>query len=449
MGLGIKSIYLFTLLLLFIVASNKKQGFLDFNELIARLKLIKKDCPYSDIKMIQNSYSFIISKNVQSKPRILVIGGLHGSLTAAAEIVSFISKVCLSLISDQYYSQLLDPYTLEFYPILYSDLYNQSYVSKKEGTKDKIIKVKEDGSCDPDTLFGVENNCGYSNYSSIIEKSKFIISIQGTKNHYSHKAKLTSDRKKVYDKILGKDKSPKGNAGSLVKYVMNLDGKYIFQYKHKLLTKLNNNTLSKVFSSELKKTLGAFVKNLPYPKVDFYDFSCKCNNSGKEHKVTLKYEIKNDYFFDTNLSVSLKLSALSEYWKTNMTISEVYYHKECKNKKYDKFLNAKTSVYEIFEAEKLNIYSYHTVESFKIDAGKCIRIKFVLSFREKIEFESNLVVITTANDIELKEVVSGTTYHNIIDECDKPDELCKQKTLIMLLVMLGLLMFMLFFTRYV
>ena len=458
MGLYMKSFNFFNLFLLFIVASSEKQGFFDLIELNQRLMNIDKDCPNSEI-IYNRNFDFIGFRiysydNHEKKSNILVIGGLHGSLTAAAEVTSFISQFCLSLLSDKYYSQLLYTYNLEFYPVLNSELYKKSYELKETGKKDQIVKTKEDGSCDLDTSFGQNKyqceEIRLVNFiEGLIEHSTFIINIQDINKNASSDYNLKESDKIVYDKILGKNKKPKRMDNSLVSYVMNYGNKYIFQFKHDLLTELNSKKLSEEFKSEMKDSLGSFVKYLPYPKIEFFDLECKDSENGNEYE--LKYDLENKYFLNTIVEVNLILAIIKKYWNDQVNLLNAYYHYGCNREKTNYSILKVTKVEtKSFSAEEdLQLYSNYTIELVEIPADKCIRMKFTLQSSKKVEFQSNLAAKTLINGVTLNTVSSKTIYHNMIDECAESDELCENKAMIMLLVMLGLLFFMLLFTQYV
>lgn len=96
---------------MFIKALDNEQGFFNISEINQILGFIKEDCSYSRLidKFDLNitGLGFSTGKTSPAKSNILVIGGVHGILTAAAQVISFISQICLSLLSNQFYMPLL------------------------------------------------------------------------------------------------------------------------------------------------------------------------------------------------------------------------------------------------------------------------------------------------------------------------------------------------------
>ena len=154
-------------------------------------------------------------------------------------------------------------YDIDFYPILNNELYSISVYSKEKGKVEKIIKSKENVTCNPNALFEVKNStCNLTSiniFERFIGKYNFTINIQGSKDHYNSKIDIANNQKLVYKTFLGGKNKPNKTAESLVNYVMK--NAYIFQYKHKLLKKLDKINFQLYFHLNLKKLL-PFLLNI-------------------------------------------------------------------------------------------------------------------------------------------------------------------------------------------
>lgn len=308
------------LVLLTLLASTgiaEKGGFYSVKETETYLKNLtetyKNYVRYSE-SFLGNSAIRTYNREKEDKilRQVLVFGGLYGSLTATAQVLSFATNYCKFSRRTDIYQYLLENFEIVFLPIANKVAYEEAYNKKDDSNQDDSIEVSYDE---------VRTNLmqQYTNAT----KTFLAISIQGKGSDIiagrTDSKKLTDEQKYEYKILTGttKYRTPDENSGDLFNNALD-SGKYVVQYEHEAKTKLVRENLDDEFEKEFSEVFDRLNTAFAKPYIIF-DKAIE-NKDPTEEKpsiITFYLNITNNYFFSikTNVRFNLTLNYQDKYRK--------------------------------------------------------------------------------------------------------------------------------------
>lgn len=387
---------------------SEKDGFYSYSELKDGLEASKSICSQVglDYTVTSNPYPLatIKSKKVTfpGLKKILILGGVHGCLTAAARVVSMASNICDGYRYSDYWSNLFYTFQIDIIPSYFESLYNSCYEQKQTGQKDQIIKFLNGEDCkDPDLNINENDNAGclkseeLTSFISDLEQYTFIINIQGTKSNYDTKTKLSKKQAFVYENVLPDKNRPKKSEGSLVNKILSNDSSFIFQYKHDLLSKIERKKLKYAYSDEFDEIFNALGDNFPPPKIIFYNATeDEIPSESEPSTVTFMFGLWNSYPFniETDVTINITINENDVYRELTIMheseIAEFSYYEDNSDVKYATFYATYSSQDDNVKQNATSSYQIY-MEKMPVEplSYKGIKIKYNRTLGGEIKFD--------------------------------------------------------------
>ena len=292
----------------------------------------------------------IKTKDIPAKAkRIIIFGGFHGSLAAAAEVVYLAKQYCEDIIEKQY-EGLYKNFEIMFIPITNDNFYTKVYDNKTDDSEELQYRSSSCGNAgeiDPDRNFEVsfENKCGeqdskkFANtgskaYESSVakifnkefinrDKVPIIINIQGFGEktligYASKETKLTKVEKYTYDLLVKGEYSSIGTdstnrkSGQMVETAMN-ESIYAVIYNTRRRTWINMDKLKEAYGSAYDKIFGGLELALVPPLIDLR--RAKENYKASESdpsEITFNVYVTNFYPFRIKVKLIIDLKLVEE-----------------------------------------------------------------------------------------------------------------------------------------
>ena len=400
-------LFLLSLCLLYQVESEK-DGFYNATELKTALTsagLVCQSAKYDYNVISSENYPIATIRSQKigfpSLKNILILGGVHGCLTAAASVISIASNICSGLKYSADWKHLLNTFQIRIVPSYFGTLYNLSYDLKKSNENDQIVKyLKDEKECkDPDKNInekdksGCSNDESISNFRTFIEDYSLIINIQGDESNYNSKTDVSDIQKYIYELVL--NTRPKKSSGSLVNKILSNDSSFIFQYSHKLLKEIDRKKINELYSTKFDDIFTSLGDNFPPPNITF--FNATENESPSEKKpstVTFMYGFYNSYPFDivADVTINITINENDVYRILDNTsdsqIAQFNLYEENSDVKYNVFYAELSSQAHY---EKQDAISSYQVNMKKLPVPalsfKAIKIKYTRKLGGQIKFD--------------------------------------------------------------
>lgn len=335
-------------------SQNNKGGFLSQSQIDVEVKALRSNFtnPKYDSLIIGDTEKLTNPKN------IIIFGGFHGSLAAAAEVLGLAKLYCED-ITKKNFQGLYKNFNIEFVPIINSHFYGLVYENKTEDNTELQYRGSTCGSSveiDPDRNFEYEfkSICkedvytGNNNYDSEYAKSFYtkyigknktiiIINIQGFGSkkligYASKETKLSKADKYTYDNLIQAEYTSIGSdstnrkTGQMVDTAMN-KSVYAVIYNTKARVTIDMKKLTSIYTTEYQDIFDGLNSALKTPLIDLR--KAKENHKASEDspsEIPFKLCVTNFYPFTIqgkllmDLKISQKSSTLElEYKKTTAT----------------------------------------------------------------------------------------------------------------------------------
>jgi hypothetical protein len=376
--------------------------------------------------------------------KILIIGGVHGSVTAAAEVVYFLKYFCEGINNVADWDDLFDNFSFDFIPVVYPSLYDLSYGNMTESGKDKII-TNETNCADPDENIN-ESFCTDQKSLDFLDNSDeytFIINIQGTKSSYDSNSKLKNDKQKyVYETVL--NTRPKIKQNSLVDKVLNFNETYIFQYKHDLKSKIDSEAKND-FEDDFNDIFLSLSQAFPSPNITFYNATENKDPSEKNpSNVTIMLAAWNSFPFPINMQIQIDIqinkddvSRVLEYIELQTASFSLYDDNE--DVEYESFGEIPNSAQNV-SGDENKIWAYNlTIDNLELSELSYRGLKFIFSRKigGQIKFDINAEAVSVAGSNFFrvsKNLEENGQYVWLVPDSDNHDY--APKSLVLFLMML-------------
>ena len=320
--------------------------------------------------------------------QVVFYGGMYGSLTASAQVLSFAENYCMNLRKTNKYDHLFESFKFVFLPIANGPAYEEAYKLKNSSSKDS-----------PVTSNSEETKEGIQQVFVDSENTVLLISIQGIGSDIvggrKDSVELTEEQRYAYKRLYDnkKYKSPDSNSGSLFNYVLGKE-KYIVQYEHEAKKKLVREDLDEEFKEEFTELFDRLNSALAKPKIVF-DKARENRDPTKKKPSTITFylNVTNNYFFQLEGNLVFNITVNYEDKERRLEFIRV---EESYLKLYDdedEISNVEGSVGEanITSSEDENIYYQVTLSNFVFGSftKHIFKIKFERTIGGRIKFDTD------------------------------------------------------------